>query len=144
MKAFYSFQFKVRATISAFEELKVYKKAGELCSKIHYLIHRDKFAKDYALKDQINRSSGALMYCIAEGFGREGANEFIHAPKNASGAALEVKSQLNRALEGNYLAPLKFANPVEIVDEGNKMLFSLIAYLHKADVRGSKATDETP
>ena len=66
------------ATINNFEELKVWQKARMLCQEIYEIIEKEKFCKDYKLKDQINGSSGSVMDNIAEGFGRQGNNEFIN------------------------------------------------------------------
>src|ERR1043165_3947994 len=124
------------ATINSFEELKVWQKSRDLCQQIFYIMHTDKFAKDYALKDQINRSSGSIMDNIAEGFGRQSTNEFINHLTIASGSLLEVKSQLYRALDRNYISKIKFEKITEIVNEIGKMLTALIAYLNKSDIRG--------
>lgn len=125
-------------TITSFEELKVWQKSRELCQQIFYVSHTDKFAKDYALKDQVNRSSGSVMDNIAEGFGRQSANEFINHLSIAAGSLLEVKSQLYRALDRNYLSQIKFKNIVAIINEIGKMLTALTAYLNKSDIRGLK------
>ncbi len=129
------------ATIHSFEELKVWKKSRELYQQIFFVMHTDKFAKNYALKDQINRSSGSIMDNIAEGFGRQSSNEFINFLTIASGSALEVKSQLYRALDRNYLSTVKFDKLIELLDEISKMLMALIAYLNKSDIRGLKFKD---
>ena len=129
------------ATINSFEDLKVWQKARELCQQIFYVSHTDKFAKDYALKDQINRTSGSIMDNIAEGFGRQSSNEFINHLSIASGSLLEVKSQLYRALDRNYLSKIKFENIMATTDEIGKMLAALISYLNKSDIRGLKFKD---
>ena len=41
-------------TINYFEDLKVWQKARILCQEIYQLIEKDKFSRDYKLKDQIN------------------------------------------------------------------------------------------
>ena len=65
------------ATVLNFEDLKVWQKSRLLCQHIFELIATGKFAKDFSLIDQINRSSGSIMDNITEGFGRLGNNEFI-------------------------------------------------------------------
>lgn len=124
--------------INSFEDLKVWQKSREVCQQIFYLSHADKFAKDYALKDQINRSSGSVMDNIAEGFGRQSSNEFIQHLSIASGSLLEVKSQLYRALDRNYISKIKFDKVIETTNEIGKMLTALISYLNKSDIRGLK------
>ena len=59
------------STIHNFEELEIWKDARELCKDIRNLINKDEmFQKDYALRDQISRSTGSIMDNIAEGFER--------------------------------------------------------------------------
>jgi four helix bundle protein len=96
------------ATINNFEELNVWQKARTLCQEIFELIEKEKFCKDYKLKDQINGSSGSVMDNIAEGFGRQGNNEFISFLTISNGSVLEVKSQLYHALDRKYITAEKF------------------------------------
>ena len=109
------------ATINSFEDLKVWQKSRELCKQVFYIMHTDKFSKDYALKDQINRSSGSVMDNIAEGFGRQSSNEFINHLSISNGSLLEVKSQLYRALDRQYISQDKFDNIIVVVNEIGKM-----------------------
>jgi four helix bundle protein len=125
-------------TIDKFEDLKVWQKARTLCQEVFALTQQDKFSKDYKLKDQINGSSGSVMDNIAEGFGRQGNIEFINFLTIAHGSALEVKSQLYRALDRNYLSQSRFNALATLIDEIGKMNPSLITYLNKNDFRGQK------
>ena len=126
------------ATIHQFESLKVWQKSRVLCEAIFDLIKTGKFEKDYALIDQINRSSGSIMDNIAEGFGRLGRNEFINFLTFSHGSAYECKSQLYRALDRQYISNEQFENIVGLLNEIGKMISSLITYLNKSDIRGLK------
>ena len=121
-----------------FEELAVWKKSRILCREIFEITCRGNFLRDYKLKDQINAASGSIMDNIAEGFGRQGNSEFIQFLSIANGSAMEVRSQLYRALDRNYILQEKFDSLIAMVDEINKMLISFIAYLGKSDFRGQK------
>lgn len=116
-------------------------KVERTLSKVFHLIQTEKFAKDYALKDQINRSSGSVMDNIAEGFGRQSSNEFINHLSIAARSLLEVKSQLYRAADRHYISEVNFDNSVDLVNEIGKMLTALISYLNKSDIRGLKFKD---
>jgi four helix bundle protein len=126
------------ATINCFEDLKVWQKARILCMEVFELIQQDKFSRDYKLKDQINGSSGSVMDNIAEGFGRQGNNEFIQFLTIANGSVLEVKSQLYRALDRHYMQQNKFDELEKLIEEIRKMITSLVSYLGKSDFRGPK------
>ncbi len=96
------------ATIKKFEDLKLWQKARILCQQVFEITYKEPFSKDYKLKDQINGSSGSVTDNIAEGFGRQGNNEFINFLTIANGSAMEVKSQLYRALDRSYISKEKF------------------------------------
>ena len=64
--------------IFRFEDLDVWKNSRELCKKVRKMINETGLSKDFALKDQIQRSSGSVMDNIAEGFERDGNKEFIN------------------------------------------------------------------
>ena len=85
--------------INKFEDLGVWQEARELCKEVYSLISEAEFSKDYALLNQINRSSGSVMDNIAEGFGRSGNKEFIQYLSVSKASCMEVKSQLYRALD---------------------------------------------
>ncbi|MBM3415497.1 MAG: four helix bundle protein [Bacteroidetes bacterium] len=126
------------ATISKFEDLKVWQKSRLLCQLVFEMIQQENFSRDYKLKDQINGSSGSVMDNIAEGFGRQGNNEFINFLTIANGSAMEVKSQLYRAFDRKYINNEKMEEVSTLIDEISKMIFGLIDYLGKSDFRGQK------
>ncbi|MEC8683949.1 MAG: four helix bundle protein [Bacteroidota bacterium] len=61
------------ATIEKFEDLEVWQLSRCLCQRIEDIISSEKLNRRYAIKDQIERSSGSIMDNIAEGFGRSGS-----------------------------------------------------------------------
>ena len=64
------------STWKTFEDIEVWQLARQLCKQIFQVIQYKGLKNDFALKDQINRSSGSIMDNVAEGFGRQGTNEF--------------------------------------------------------------------
>ena len=126
------------ATIQNFEDLKVWQKARVLCQHIFDIIHTDKFSKDFALKDQINRSSGSVMDNIVEGFGRKGNLEFINFLTYSNGSALECKSQLYRAYDRSYITLDQQQELFCLIDEITKMISSFINYLGNCELKGIK------
>lgn len=134
------------STILNFEDLKVWQKSRLLCQCIHQLTSSGKFARDFALIDQINRSAGSVMDNIAEGFGRLGNNEFINFLTYSNASALECKSQLYRAFDKNYISQEKQEELFYLIEEILKMINSLITYLGKTNFRGQKfkARDKIP
>jgi len=126
------------ATIQNFEDLKVWQKSRKLCQEIFALITTGSFVKDFALIDQINRSSGSIMDNIAEGFGRMGNKEFINFLTYSYGSTLECKSQLYRAIDRNYISNEKSDELFTLIEEIKKMINALITYLGKSDLKGQK------
>jgi four helix bundle protein len=89
---------------SRFEELPCWQKARELCQSVGNLIDTTPLGKDFALRDQISRSSGSIMDNIAEGFGNCSAKEFCRFLGYALRSSNEVQSQSYRALDFGYIS----------------------------------------
>jgi four helix bundle protein len=126
------------ATIQNFEDLEIWKKARELSKQIYNISRNGDFAKDYALKDQIRRSSGSIMDNIAEGFERDGNKEFIQFLAFAKGSCGELLSQLHRAKDQEYIEDDKFSQIYNEAVSIGKMIASLISHLQKSDFKGNK------
>ncbi len=126
------------ATINRFEELDVWQQARTLSRDIYRLTTAGNFAKDFELRNQINRASGSVMDNIAEGFGRANRPEFIQFLGYSSGSVTEVKSQLYRALDREHLSPYMFDEYYGRADRVGKMIFGLMQALKRSPVRGLK------
>jgi four helix bundle protein len=129
------------ATITKFEELAIWQKARLLSKDIFLFTEESGFKKDYKLIDQINAASGSIMDNIAEGFERSSKLEFINFLSYSKGSAGEVKSQLYRALDRNYLNEEKFQHFYSRTDEITKMSTVFISYLNKVSIKGQKFKD---
>lgn len=126
------------ATITRFEDLEIWQKARTLSQEIFKYILEGGFKRDYKLIEQINAASGSIMDNIAEGFERSSRLEFINFLTYAKGSTGEVKSQLIRAVDRNYLDPGKFSYFYGSADELTKQITSFISYLNKSDIKGQK------
>lgn len=126
------------ATIKRIEDIIAWQKARVLCKDLFDLWTNGNFKNDYGLWDQINRSSGSIMDNIAEGFEREGKKEFIQFLSYAKSSAGEVRSQLFRALDRNYIAESEFETLYSQTIEIAKMIGGLTVYLKSSDVKGLK------
>jgi four helix bundle protein len=92
------------ATITKFEDLEIWKLAREQAKAIHELTRTNGFAKDFDLKNQINASAGSVMDNIAEGFERFTNKEFSQFLVISKGSNGELRSQLYRAFDKNYIS----------------------------------------
>jgi four helix bundle protein len=126
------------ATFTCFEEIKAWQKARVLCSKIYLLATTTELAKDFKLRDQINRSSGSVMDNIAEGFGRGGNKEFVQFLEVSHGSACECQSQLCRLLDRNYISKKEFDELYRLCGQIRGMVIKLINYLQTSNFKGIK------
>ncbi|PWT95424.1 MAG: four helix bundle protein [Bacteroidetes bacterium] len=124
------------ATIVCLEELDIWILAREQAKKISDLISNNKFSNDIDLINQIRRSTGSVMDNISEGFERSGNKEFINFLLIAKGSNGEVRSQLYRAGDRNYISD----NELKSLMTENKILSAKIAsfikYLQSSKRKG--------
>ena len=131
------------AKIERFEDLKVWQASRLLAIEVFELFKNEKFAKDYSLKDQMNRSSGSIMDNIAEGFERGGKKEFIQFLYIAKGSAGELRSQIYRAKDREFIENDEFEKLLKKVEEASKQLMGFIQYLKNTEYKGNMYVQES-
>jgi four helix bundle protein len=126
------------SAIKRFEDLKCWQNAREMCQLVYRFTRKDKFSKDYSLVNQIRDSSGSGMDNTAEGFERSGNKEFIQFLSISRGSIAEVKSQLYRALDQNYIDENEFHQAYDLATQTGKETTNLIIYLKNSEIIGFK------
>ena len=128
------------STIKRFEELDVWKESRTLNKIIGTLIAEKNFEHNFRLINQLEGSSGSIMDNIAEGFERGTRAEFIQFLGYSKGSCGELRSQLYRALDRNYLTKVQFDELLKLVSRISAMLHGLISYLQKTKINGLRKT----
>lgn len=129
------------ASFKRFEDIEAWKLAREISKEIYKVSGIGIFAGDFKLKNQARASSGSMMDNISEGFGRGGKNEFVQFLTIAKGSAEELKSQLYRSFDNEYISESVFENIYTKTDTYSKMLTGLISYLNQSEIKGQKFKD---
>ena len=132
------------ATIKTFQELEIWQLANETSGKIFKLTQSSLLSKDFALKDQMNRSSGSITDNIAEGFGRGGRMEFIQFLSIARASASELQSQIIRCLQRNYIDQNTYDELFECSDKIGNKIGAFIKYLNSSSKGGIKFQNRQP
>ena len=117
------------ATITKFEELEIWQMARLQCNHISALVKN--FKSEYALINQINASSGSVMDNIAEGFERYSTKEFTQFLVIAKGSNAEVRSQLYRAFDKEYITETELNENILFSETLGKRINAFISYLKK-------------
>ncbi|KAB2842979.1 MAG: four helix bundle protein [Melioribacteraceae bacterium] len=112
-----------------FEDLEIWQESRMIIKSIYNLTSKDKFAKDFGLRDQIQRASVSIMNNIAEGFERDNNKEFLRFLSYAKGSAGELRSLLYVALDLEYINKNEFETIYESSSIIIKKISSLIKYL---------------
>lgn len=115
--------------ITRFEDIDAWKAARELTSQIYAVTCEGTFAKDYGLKDQIQRAATSIMANVAEGFDGGSDREFIRFLGYARRSATEVQSHLYVALDQHYIDEREFLALHEKTGAVKSLISGFIRYL---------------
>ncbi len=126
------------ATIKRFTDIVAWQKARELVKDIYSVTRKGAFAKDWGLKDQIQRAAVSICSNIAEGFERSGNKEFVQFLWIAKGSAGELSSQLHNALDCGYIGEDVFSVFQERLKLISAMLYNLIRSVRMSSVKGER------
>ncbi len=126
------------ATIKRFEELDIWQNARVLCNSIRVISIETGLSKDFALKNQILRSSGSVMDNIAEGFERDGKKEFLNFLYIATGSLGETRSQVYRTFDAGHITEEKYNELLNDCLNLSGKLSHFIKYLKSIEHQGFK------
>ena len=115
--------------IERFEDIEAWQLARELTGKVYAITNKPGFARDYGLKDQIQRASGSVMHNIAEGFDGGSNAEFVKFLRYAQRSCSEVQSELYVALDQKYISASEFDALYEMTGKTRAKIGAFIKYL---------------
>ena len=116
--------------VKRFEELIAWQEARKLARLVYGVTNTGRMAKDYGLKDQIQRAAVSVGSNIAEGIERLGNKEFSRFLWIAKGSAGEVVSQLYTAVDIGYLSEEQFESMSDQARRCSYIIYKLIQSLH--------------
>lgn len=126
------------ATIKKFEDLEIWIEARQLAKEVFLISKSTDLKFDYKLKYQIRGFSGSVMDNIAEGFERDGNNEFRQFLSFAKGSAGETRSQIYRLYDCEYIDLNKFEELREKYENLSGKIKNFMIYLNKSSHKGTK------
>ncbi len=132
------------STIYRFEDLPVWQQSRFLCNKIFKIIEvSSAFSKDFRFRDQLKAAGGSVMDNIAEGFERSSRLEFLNFLGIAKGSIGEVRSQLYRSIDNNYIDKIEGLGLIDEYEKLSREIAGFIAYLNKSTIKGQKFKDRS-
>ncbi|TWI73963.1 four helix bundle protein [Desulfobotulus alkaliphilus] len=125
------------ARIEKFEDIEAWQRARQLAKAVYAVTSEGRFARDFGLRDQIQRAAVSVMSNIAEGFERGGDVEFRRFLAIAKGSAGEVKAQLYVALDAGLIDQTAFDSLYKSATETGNLIGGFMRYLS----RGQKSRE---
>ena len=126
------------AVVERFEELRIWQMARELCQEVYQHTETQPWKTDTRFVQQIRAAAGSVMDNIAEGFERDGNKEFIQFLYVAKGSCGEVRSQIIRASDTNFLNHTDAKRLYNVCLELSSAIAAFIKSLKKSSITGSK------
>jgi len=124
--------------ITKFEDIEAWRSARELTKQIYEITAQEDFAKDYGLRDQIQRAAVSIMANIVEGFDSQTNQTFIQFLGYALRSSSEVQSHLYVALDRSYISQETFEQLYQQVVSVKRLIGGFIRYLRSHPTSKSK------
>ena len=126
------------AIFKRFEDIVVWQMGRQLVKDVYALTRKGPFAKDFGLRDQIQRAAVSVPSNIAEGFERDGNKEFVKFLYIAKGSIGEVRSQMYNAFDLGYVTESEMSGVLDAAMRISSGLNSLIRSLTSAARQGRR------
>lgn len=124
--------------IEKFEDIEAWQLSRKICQKIEILFTSTSLGSNFALRNQMEKSSGSIMDNIAEGYGRGGNLEFHNFLSYSKGSAAELRSQLYRSHDKNLISTNQFNDLNTDCELVENKIGAFMHYLRKSNVKGIK------
>ena len=111
-------------TIVRFEDIEAWQTARELTRKVYDLTREGEFARDFGLRDQMQRASVSIMSNIAEGFENRTNLLFRDYLGRAKASSGELRSQVYVAKDSGYLSQIDFSQIFELCDKCSRQIIT--------------------
>ena len=120
---------EAQRSIKTYRDLQIWQKSMTLVTEVYKTSKG--FSKDeaYGLIPQIRRCAISIPSNIAEGYGRNSTNEYIHFLRIATGSLYELQTQIEICMNLDYLNKDEFNKLYELSREIERMITSLIGKL---------------
>jgi len=128
--------------VERFEDLVIWQQARKLSKEVYEITKSGDFRYDSRFVQQIRAAVGSIMDNIAEGFERDGNKEFIQFLYIAKGSCGEVRSQLYRALDAEFINEETFTRMLNESLSLNKGILNFIRSLKSSAIKGQKYSPE--
>ena len=115
--------------ITHFEDIAAWQDARELARQVYSRTRCGDFARDFGLRDQIQRAAGSAMHNIAEGFDSGSDTEFVRFLRYAQRSCTEVQSELYVALDQKYVTEQQFQALFDQATKTRSKIGGFIKYL---------------
>jgi four helix bundle protein len=112
-----------------FEDLLVWQKAMNLVESIYQECRNGSLAKDWGLRDQLQRTAVSVPANIAEGYERATRKEYVHFLAIAKGSAGELRCLIEVGQRVQHLNKSKSKELSDEVTEISRMLKGLMQSL---------------
>jgi four helix bundle protein len=125
--------------IERFENIEAWQLARELTKKVYRLSAKERLARDFGLRGQIQDAAGSSMHNIAEGFDSETNLEFLRFLRYAKRSCTEVQSELYVALDQDYITGDEFNDVDNHAACTRAAIRGFINYLRNYETRRSQS-----
>jgi len=128
------------ATFTRFEDIEAWQTAEAIVVQAYALLRDGPGARDWALKDQLQRAAVSIMCNISEGFESRSDRTFYDMLRRAKGSCGEVRTLFYVAARVGHISPEKYSAVKSICLKCSAQLQALMSHLEasRPDIQARK------
>lgn len=121
------------SNIKSYKDLLIWQKGIDIVTNLYQLVENFPKEELYALSSQLKRAAVSIPSNIAEGYGRNSTQSYIHFVSISRGSLFELETQLLVAQKLKFIKnEILFSNIMNQITEETKMINSFITKLESS------------